>query len=188
MKSKSTYKDRLLKAKELRSESGANAFDRVALLVEVFNDRDFRLDCGNVDDFRAAETLDAYVDDLCRDFLELKQMIEFYPKREQWSDGKLNTMHRAMMQAIEERNASERSQAGNKRKPKQQEFTQADYNSLLLRAENAVSMRKQIQQQCDRLQAENRDLKAENERLRKENSELKRQLNKEADDVFDRVC
>lgn len=95
------YKRRLLEAKKLRGRSGAKAFDRATILCAVFDDGEFRQACGNLDDFRAAELLDEYVDDLCLGFLDLRAMLSHYPRRRQWSDGRLGKMLREMLRANE---------------------------------------------------------------------------------------
>lgn len=95
------YKERLLDARKLRGKSGVKAYDRAKLLVVVFDDGEFRQDCGNLDDFRAAELLDEYVDDLCIGFLDLRAMLAHYPRRRQWADGRLAKMLREMVRATE---------------------------------------------------------------------------------------
>ena len=48
------YKQKLLQARELRAQNSSNNHRRVCLLVEVYDDRDWRADLGNVDDMKAA--------------------------------------------------------------------------------------------------------------------------------------
>ena len=91
------YKTKLLEARKLRGKSGVKAFDRARILCLVFDDGQFRQECGNLDDFRAAELLDEYVDDLAVGFLDLRAMVKAYPKRSQWADGKLGRMLREML-------------------------------------------------------------------------------------------
>lgn len=93
------YKRLLLEAVRLRGRSGMRAFDRAKLLCAVFDDGEFRQECGNLDDFRAAEILDEYVDDLCLGFLDLRAMLAHYPRRRQWAAGKLGRMLSAMIHA-----------------------------------------------------------------------------------------
>lgn len=93
MSSRKNYKQLIIQAREMRGQSGLSAYDRAKILVDVFNDRDFRTDVGNVDDFGAADALDQYVDDLCVSFLQLKAMFEHFPNREQWKEGMLFQMH-----------------------------------------------------------------------------------------------
>ena len=93
------YKKLLIEALALRAQGGKSAYQRAKLLVQVYQDRDFRAEAGNVDDFRAAEVLDEYVEDLALQFLELKSMIEHFPKESQWGEGKLRSMYREVMEA-----------------------------------------------------------------------------------------
>lgn len=93
------YKRLLLEALELRGQGGKSAYQRTKLLVQVFLDREFRAEAGNVDDFRAAEVLDEYVEDLALRFLELKAMVEHFPREKDWSEGKLRTMYKTVMEA-----------------------------------------------------------------------------------------
>lgn len=93
------WKQLLAKAREMRGQSGLKAYDRAQDLVEVFNDRDFRAERGNVDDLKAAKKLDQYVGDLCCEFLELRDMLSYYPSRDQWGDGNLAKMKREMYEA-----------------------------------------------------------------------------------------
>jgi len=93
------YKKLLIEALALRAQGGKSAYQRAKLLVQVYQDRDFRAEAGNVDDFRAAEVLDEYVEDLALQFLELKSMIEHFPKESQWDEGKLRSMYKEVMEA-----------------------------------------------------------------------------------------
>ena len=81
------YRKLLLEASELRAQGGRSAYQRTKLLVQVFKDRDFRAEAGNVDDFRAAEVLDEYVEDLALSFLELRAMYEHFPKESSGAKG-----------------------------------------------------------------------------------------------------
>jgi hypothetical protein len=90
------YKKLLEQAAQLRGQGGVGAFKRTKLLVEVFDDRDFRLDNGNIDDFKCAAILDTYVEDLALQFFDLRAMLEVFPKRSDWEQGKLRTMHQTV--------------------------------------------------------------------------------------------
>jgi hypothetical protein len=94
------YKAALVKLELLRGQAGAAAYDRVKLAAEqIFEDRDFRADLGNFDDFQAGDFLNPYFEDLCLEFLQLRSMLEFYPERERWAEGKLATMRREMLES-----------------------------------------------------------------------------------------
>ena len=174
MKSKPTYKELLIQVREMRGASGINAYRRAKMLVEVFNDRNFRFDYGQVDDFKAIEILDDYVQDLAFGFAGVRALLEHYPNEIDWKEGKLKRMYDDMLKERERVGREQAAKVG--RKKRRGSVSQVDYDSLKLLHENASSEKKRLQDRCDKLVAENRHLKAENERLRNENSELKRQL------------
>jgi hypothetical protein len=91
-RSAKTYKGLLLEAKELRQQSGSNAYHRIVLLTKVYQDKDFRNDHDMFDDDKLLRILDEYVDDLCTTFYELKLILDHFPNEEQWADGKLYQM------------------------------------------------------------------------------------------------
>jgi hypothetical protein len=101
-KSAKTYKSLLLEAKELRQNSGRNAYHRIVLLTKVYQDQDFRSDHHMFDDDKLLGILDEYVDDLCANFYELKLVLDHFPNEEQWADGKLYQM----LQKVLDDNAS----------------------------------------------------------------------------------
>ncbi len=98
-----TYKKLLLKCLALRKQGGKSAFERTKLLVSVFENQEFRLDNGNLDDFKLAEVLDQYVEDVFLDeenvFLKLKAMLDHFPNESQWESGKLRTMYNEMLES-----------------------------------------------------------------------------------------
>lgn len=93
MAGKTSYKTLLLKARELRSEAGKNAYQRAKLLTAVFDDRDFRASIGSLDDFEAADKLNVEVEDLCLTFLELREVLKAFPNESEWADGRLRTLY-----------------------------------------------------------------------------------------------
>ena len=97
--SRPRYVTALERAKAMMGESGVGAFDRAKLLIEVFDDVDWRAKCGSLDDFGLGAILDDYLNDLCLRFHDLRQMVEFYPKRGQWSLGRLADMYDGMKEA-----------------------------------------------------------------------------------------
>jgi hypothetical protein len=88
------YKAKLLLARRMRGDSQASLFDRATLLMEVFDDQEFRADYGNLDAFKAAELLDAECSDTCFEFLQLRELLAAYPARSQWENGNLAKMYR----------------------------------------------------------------------------------------------
>ena len=91
------YKAKLLAARKLRGDTAAYNFQRVGLLVEVFNDREFRADLGNLDDLAAGERLDAEVTDLGFEFLQLRAILERFPTEEDWRNRLLVEMWQTVL-------------------------------------------------------------------------------------------
>jgi hypothetical protein len=95
-----TYKQLLLTALELRKQGGKSAYKRAMILVAVFNDQDFRLDNGNIDDDKIYQILDDYVEDLALNFIELKHLVEYFPKESQWAEGRLCRMYDQLLDSV----------------------------------------------------------------------------------------
>jgi hypothetical protein len=146
------YKKLLLECLALRKKGGKSAYQRIIKLVEVFNDDDFRLDNGSVDDLELGEILDQYLEDIILDgeggvFWKLKAMLDEFPDEEHWSEGKLRTMYVEMM---------------NQRKKKRIKETQPRNTATIAEVAD--------------LKAQLRAEKARNRRLQKENATLKQKL------------
>ncbi|HUW59385.1 MAG TPA: hypothetical protein VMZ06_00140 [Candidatus Bathyarchaeia archaeon] len=168
------YKAALLKLGEMRGQSGSAAFDRATLAVTVFDDRDFRADLGNVDDFRAGQALDPYFEDLCLEFLQLRALLEHYPEREQWAAGRLATMRREMLAARSTTGSDGQSHLSRPRpswktkaKALEQQLTKVQGGSRKTSRE-ATSLRAQL----DQAKARIRELEVENADLRRQLLEL----------------
>lgn len=161
------YKTLLLEARKLRGQAGAKAFDRGRLLVTVFEDRDFRADCGNIDDMRAAEILDDYLDDLCLDFLSMAAMLKFYPRRKLWQEGRLARMYRDMI-AVQERQ--------NEPAPQPRRVSASTRKELEARLEDARQEKARLESirrsEAETLKERIAELEEENERLRLRVAEL----------------
>lgn len=93
MQSKQSYKNTLQEILKLKSANASKLYERVQLLVAVFHDRDYRLDLGNVDDFKAADTLDVYLDDTPFGFLDLAAVLKHFPSRKEWTQTSLRELH-----------------------------------------------------------------------------------------------
>jgi hypothetical protein len=77
---KRTRQDLCEQTLELRKR----AYDRVQILVDVYNDTEFRLEYGNRDDAKLGDILDVYADDLGYKFHDLRVMLQEYPNRDDW--------------------------------------------------------------------------------------------------------
>lgn len=93
MASKPNYKAILKTLSRMKSDAASALHERATLLVEVFDDRDFRSDLGNVDDFKAAKVLDEYVDDTPYTFLALRTMLAKYPVADTWATQPLGELY-----------------------------------------------------------------------------------------------
>lgn len=92
------WKRLMLEARELMGQAGGVAYDRVVLLIQVFDDQDFKVDAG--DDHKASHRLDELLGDLCLDFLEARQLLRHYPDRDTWASGRLRKMYDDMIREM----------------------------------------------------------------------------------------
>jgi predicted nucleic acid-binding Zn-ribbon protein len=158
------YKTNLLEARKLRERSGANAYKRIVLLSRVYHDEEFRADNDVLDDLKLADLLDDYVDDLCLSFLELEKLLEYYPRKEQWADGKIWKMRQKMI-------SGNRLAPSAKRSPKQRQIE----DQLTQARREKVRQRAII----DQLMARIKQLEEENEALNVKIAELEALLETE---------
>lgn len=164
MKSNDTYKQKLRQALQMRSKAGSATYDRACLLVQVFDDTEFRADMGNADDFRAADALDEYCDDTAFKFLDLKTMLAAVPDKAEWSKHSLREIYNK---------AFERQERQNSESKPRRSVTVKDYDDLENRCKAAEQRAKHGQQMLDETRHNYDELLAENKRLRTENSELR---------------
>ncbi len=147
------WKKKLAQAKDLRKQAAALIYDRVSLLVAVFDDPDFLADEG-LDQLSAARRLDAEVADVCAGFLELKATLEFYPDRKQWIGRNLQLMVAEVMEAEDKAHA-----ANHEPRKRAKRHTKAEFESL--------------ESERDRLKIQVADLKSENDAMREEIGAIK---------------
>lgn len=172
------YKQTLIDCLRLRGDSGSNAFQRACMLVNVFNDRDFRADHSQYDDGKLADELDQYVDDLALSFLQLKALLERFPEESDWAQGRLNKMYAELLEELREQRSKARD---NEDKPIVERLTKKDFSNLreqLHRAEVRVgetSLRAETaENEVASLRAENAALKTKVSRLEGRIEELER--------------
>ncbi len=185
------YKKIILKLKEMRGQSGEAAFDRTTEMLELFVDREFRLDTG-YDDHAAGDFLDELADDLCVKFLQLKELIGFYPSRSQWKDGKLGSMYRHMKEA-REKVAKEQRDALGLTKPKTgggngaatlREVEVRPTEKLVAELRSDLIQQKQVadneigywKRECEKAQKELAQLRAEKKEWDAERKKLNRRI------------
>jgi len=139
------WKQKLLQAREMRDNARAIAYDRVKLLMEVYDDADFRLEYGNRSTEKLAAILDDYVDDLDYDFLDLAAVMRQFPNREDWQTTKLSRLYQQMIDAGKRQAAEDR--------PPQRRTAPTPTQ---LKQENETLQHKLAEEQAKRRQAEQR--------------------------------
>jgi len=92
MSSQKTYVKKLERADDLRRKGATLLWERVKLLVEVFDDDDWRQHVGLVYEKDLAAVLDEKVDDTGFDFLQVYYLFKHFPEKEQWATGNLLIM------------------------------------------------------------------------------------------------
>lgn len=164
------YKQKLLEARELRKQSGVLVYDRVALLCEVFEDRDFRIDLGQVDDLAAAKVLDAEVADLCFEFLQLRELMTTFPDRDIWQKLTLGTMWQKVLETRPAREEPIR---------KRRVVSQAEHKAVeeqLRQARDKAAKLKAVADRVPSLERALADSQTRIDQLESENASLRRAL------------
>ena len=173
MNRKETYRDKLRQVQDLQSLNkktiGSNAFERVSLLVEVFDDRVFRHDQGNVDDFKAAEILDGYLSDLAFTFLDLRAVMLRFPDRTDWE----NTGPRSLYLQLKEQDRAMKPVSGER---KVRRVTIKEHEKAMGELAEHRVMLKHTQSELDVLRKENQSLKEENATLKGRITELEKSV------------
>jgi hypothetical protein len=137
MDAKFKYKAALKELESMRGASGLAAYKRGSIMLQVFNDQDFRFDLNLADDFAAAEWLNSLVGDLCVTFFDLRDLLKFFPEEQQWAKGNLHSM----MKAIEAERDRQRKDTFRK-KPTRTAPTRDELNDQKQRADNAEQQAK----------------------------------------------
>lgn len=157
MTSKHTYKDTLKEVLKMRSKASLSVYDRGKLLLSVFDDRDFRADLGNVDDFHAADVLDKYLDDLPYMFLDLRSMIEKFPARDDWSKKTLRDIYEETMKTDDAEDKPKRQQ--NRATKKEVEELTNTIKAQASRLNFTEQLLNERTKTCEELIAENKELR-----------------------------
>jgi cell division protein FtsB len=167
------YKTLLVSARKLKGKTQILLFQRVAILCQVFDDQQFRADCGAADDFAAGAALDSELDDTGFEFLQLRAVIQRFPAAEDWSKSTLATMYAAVLaQSAEARHADEPPRT-------RHVIKQSEYAELKKRTDKLVETVKTLRPVADRVQELEAELAAANARiafLERENANLRGQL------------
>lgn len=164
------WKLKLEKARELVGKSNAGLYDRVKLLVEVYEDPDFLDFHDNVYDKAEAE-LDKALGDYGICFLDAMDIMKHFPKKAEWKGGNLREM---LAEAVQARINSRREKAPkSKRKGP---VAHKEYEKVLKAKEAADQRIKSLEEDNLRLREENRKLTAEVARNEGRIAELERVL------------
>lgn len=172
------YKAKLLAVKKLITRRRAGSHEMATLLVSVFNDRNFRADLGNVDDFKAADALDEYCEgmDGLR-FLQVRALLEHYPSKSQWEGRRLSDLYAEMRESQRaEVNGERPKREVNRVTREQYEAVQTEKQHAEARAKFLDTELSQRQNRLSQLEKENADLKQDLAKAMGRIEELERQL------------
>lgn len=164
-----TYKKKLIAAGEMRTAGRESLFQLATILVEVFEDRDFRADSGNIDDFHASELLDKYLEHTAATFLEVRAILQTFPTLEQWNGKTVRELYES---ALESSRASEDS----KPRVTPRRITIKEFEEEQRLRREAEAEVRNLKKQVDELDKQNRKLIRENATLEGRISELERAI------------
>ena len=147
-------------------------------MVDIFDDRDFRADNNNFDDFAAGELLDKYLEDTSVSFMEARAILISFPDANDWKKTSLRDLYE---QAIEKQKPAKDSNAEKRTRRavtlKELEDAENATKEYLARCNFLTGENKSLQQQITDLETENRRLVRENAHLEGRVSELERMVN-----------
>jgi len=86
MSTQMKWSQKLIKNGELRTKGALLLWERTNLLVEVYEDEEFRLHCLEVIKRNPEDRLDDDCDDTGFSFLDLMSVMKRFPEKEQWED------------------------------------------------------------------------------------------------------
>jgi hypothetical protein len=169
------WKELLGKADCLNGQSNGIAYDRIKLLVEIYNDLDYRSDMAaqyQVDaasddqlvallDERLANDLGAFWD---QPFHEGRAMLDLFPERSTWVSGKIRDLHAQMLEKATE---TDRTETRNRPHYKAETAKLKDENAELRDKVKVIETQTaKVESEIETLRRENVELRSENEVLR----------------------
>lgn len=157
-----SWKKLISEAESLRGQSGVNAHRRATILVQLYNDVDFRAERNLSDDDAVEEVFDDLVQDLCVSFAELRAMLQEFPDEIYWADGKLSTLYD---QAVEYIRYRRKSSDEDKPTSSRRRITTKEYDSLAGEKQDIEARLKYIEKTYNELVAENQQLRITNATL-----------------------
>lgn len=183
-----SWQQTLAKAREMRGQAGAALFDRLKLLVAVFEDADWRVRTGKTDESEWLKMLDTEVADVFLPFGVLRDMLAYAPERSQWSDGRLNELRAKMVEERRQARKEQKAQAAaaapdetaiSEKAPVRNYVTKADLAEVEKKKQDFEQKatyyekeNKTLQERYLELQSAYRNLENENRRLVRENARL----------------
>jgi uncharacterized coiled-coil DUF342 family protein len=90
------FVEKLQRVKQLQGQAKTNVYKRTTLLIEVYDDPEWRermaAEAGLIDDLMLGELLDEFVDDSGFEFLQLRAILERFPKEADWRKTALSNL------------------------------------------------------------------------------------------------
>lgn len=178
------WKLNVMEAQKLRGKSMDLLYERISLLVQVFDDDDFWTDNSLDDDEAAGKWLDKEVDEFrtigaASPFWTLRACLTRWPKKSEWT----NTTLRKMLATLTEEREERQDKAG-RREAKR--ATVKELEEAVKRSEHAETTVKNLQSNMEQRTSELqkalsriRELEAENAELRGRIMELERALSRQ---------
>ena len=169
------YKKWLKTLEEMRGESGVSAYNRAAIAKGIYDDEEFKQDFSEQ---QAADILDSMFQDLCLCYYDMARLLDRYPEKDDWKDGKLRTMYETM---VKEGRAKSKKDSKSSKSSKRQRWaiSHSDHQKVVdelaavkaadkQRTSEIASLRDQLaraNQMIDSLTEDRRVLTEENRRL-----------------------
>lgn len=167
-----TYKQKLIEALEMKKRGREAIYERIGLLVSVFDDREFRADNNDLDDIKASEILDGYLEDTALSFLEARAVFLTFPKFSQWQGKTLRDLYESSLESA--RGGEEETTRQTRRRA-----TLADLETERQARMSAEAESRNLKKQVEELDATNRTLIRENAKLEGRINELERVMKRE---------
>jgi DNA repair exonuclease SbcCD ATPase subunit len=164
---------KLKKVDDLIAQSNASLFDRVKLLIEIWDDVDFLAHVdGSVD--KAELLLDAKLGDYGIGFFEARSLMKHFPKRPHWVGTPIRQMLAEALE-VERSERKERQEPVTRKNP----VPHAEHEKVMQQLEQTRERVDQAQDEVAGLRSEIAKLKEENATLRGRITEMERMLAKQ---------
>ena len=163
------YKALLIECRRLRLLSRKNLYRRMKILVGVFDDADFRADHGNLDDFKAGDLLNEFIDDCPFDFIDMRRIFNLFPKPKAWREHSIHQLYAKML----EHGATKKDRPlTGVRRPVSAQTREVLENNLIEARKELARTKAQAVSELDQLRARVAELTEENAALKARVAEL----------------